>query len=162
MQARLKKDVIVSIRGYSFSANPQDSHLIDVMTDGSMSFHRHGCTLSYREPYEEGGNTTLLIEDDRVTMLRSGEWVSQMVFEEGRRHVSYYDTSQGSWAVGVTASRVATDLGDDGGHIEVAYGVEIAGDIAEESHLSIDIHTASGAWNSVPDGLSVYRDYFIN
>ncbi len=159
MQTRQKKDVIVSIQGCCLSEKPQDSRFVDWTTDGSMVAHRHGYTVSYREPYEEG-ETTLLIEDGRVTMLRGQ--TTQMVFEEGRRHVSYHDTTEGSVTVGVTASHVLAEIGDGGGHIEVIYGVEIAGDLTEESHVSIDIHAASGAWNSVPEGLSIYRDTFIN
>jgi uncharacterized beta-barrel protein YwiB (DUF1934 family) len=161
MQARRKKDVIVSVQGCRLSPEPQDSCLVDWTTDGSMVAHRHGYMVSYREPYEDG-DTTLLIENGRVTMLRSGKRTTQMVFEEGCRHLSYQDTSEGSMTVGVTASRVTAEIGDEGGHIEMVYGVEIAGDFTEESHVSIDIHAASGTWNSIPDGLTIYRDMFIN
>jgi uncharacterized beta-barrel protein YwiB (DUF1934 family) len=159
MQTRQRKDVIVSVQGCCLAEKPQDSRFVDMTTDGSMVSHRHGYLLSYREPYETG-DTTLLIEDGRVTMLKGD--TTQMVFEEGRRHVSYRDTTDGALAVGVTASRVLAEVNDNGGHIEMVYGVEVAGSLTEENHLSIDIHAASGAWNSVPDGLTVYKDIYIN
>ncbi|MDR0293943.1 MAG: DUF1934 domain-containing protein [Oscillospiraceae bacterium] len=159
-----KRDVIISIRGCRFSPDPNDSSLVDVVTDGSMVSHPHGYTVFFCEPFDGDGDarTTLLVEDGRVTMLRSGARNTQMVFEEGRRHVSYYDTEDGPVTVGVTASRVAAELGGEGGRIEVVYGLEIAGGIAEESHVSIDIHAASGPWAAVPEGITVYRDTFIN
>ena len=159
-----KRDVVVSIQGCRFSPNPDDSHLVDVVTGGSMVAHPQGYTVSYQEPFARGedARTTLLVEGDRVTMLRSGARNSQMVFEEGRRHVSYYDTAEGPTAVGVTASRVAADMGQEGGRIEVDYGVEIAGNLAEESYVSIDIRAATGPWPAVPDGITVYKDAYIN
>lgn len=164
MRKNRKQDVVVSIQGCRFSPRPNDSHLVEVVTDGSMVAHPNGYTVSYREPFNENGDalTTLLVEGGRVTMLRSGVQSSQMVFEEGRRHVSYYDTAEGSMTVGVTASRVAAEIGETGGHIEVEYGIEIAGDIAEESHVTIDIRAASGSWTTIPDGITVYKDTFIN
>jgi uncharacterized beta-barrel protein YwiB (DUF1934 family) len=85
-----------------------------------------------------------------------------MVFEEGRRHVSYYDTAEGPTTVGVTASRVETEIGLEGGRIEVNYGVEIAGSLAEESFVHIDIRAATGPWLTVPEGITVYKDEYIN
>jgi uncharacterized beta-barrel protein YwiB (DUF1934 family) len=123
-----------------------------------------GYTVSYREPYDPEGDslTTLLVEHSRVTMLRSGDINTQMVFEEGRRHVSYYDSADGPTTVGVTASRVETDIGLEGGRIAVNYGVEIAGSIAEESFVHIDIRAATGPWLTVPDGITIYKDEYIN
>jgi uncharacterized beta-barrel protein YwiB (DUF1934 family) len=156
-----KRDVIIAIQGCRISPDPRDSHLIDVVADGSMTRHPQGYTVSYREPFERGGETTLLVEDGRVTMLRSVD-NSQMVFEEGRRHVAYAETDDGPTTVGVTASRVAAELGQEGGRIEVDYGIEIAGSFAEESYVHFDIRAATGPWPAVPDGISVYRDNYIN
>ncbi|MCL1807331.1 MAG: DUF1934 domain-containing protein [Oscillospiraceae bacterium] len=155
-----KRDVIISIQGCRF--NPQDSHMVDIVTDGLMTKHPQGYTVSYREPLNRSGETTLLVEGGRVTMLTSGEQNAQMVFEEGRRHVSYYDTDDGPVTVGVTASRVAAEIGAEGGRIEVDYGVEVSGNFTEESFVAIDIRAASGAWPAVPDGITVYRDTYIN
>jgi uncharacterized beta-barrel protein YwiB (DUF1934 family) len=156
-----KQDVIIAIQGCRFSPDPLDNHLVNVVTDGSMVRHPQGYTVSYREPFERGGDTLLLVEDGRVTMLRSVD-NSQMVFEEGKRHVSYVETDDGSTTVGVTASRVAAELGQEGGRIEVDYGIEIAGSLAEESYVHIDIRAATGQWSAVPEGISIYRDEFVN
>jgi uncharacterized beta-barrel protein YwiB (DUF1934 family) len=159
-----KRDVIISIQGCRFSPDPQNNHLVDIVTDGSMVRLPQGYTVSYREPFghDIDSLTTLLVETDRVTMLRSGSSNSQMVFEEGRRHVSYYDSADGPTTVGVTASRVETEMGQEGGRIEVNYGVEIAGSLAEESFVHIDIRAATGPWLTVPDGITVYKDEYIN
>jgi uncharacterized beta-barrel protein YwiB (DUF1934 family) len=159
-----KRDVVITIQGCRFSPNPQHNNFVDVVTAGSMVRLPQGYTVTYREPFDCDGDslTTLLVENSRVTMLRSGAANSQMVFEEGRRHVSYYDTADGPTTVGVTASRVETEIGVEGGRIAVNYGVEIAGDIAEESFVHIDIRAATGPWLTVPEGITVYRDEYIN
>jgi uncharacterized beta-barrel protein YwiB (DUF1934 family) len=155
-----KRDVIISIQGCRF--NPQDGHMVDIVTGGLMTKHPQGYTVSYREPLSRDGETTPLVEGGRVTMLKSGEQNAQMVFEEGRRHVSYYDTDEGPVTVGVTASRVAAEIGAEGGRIEVDYGVEVSGSFAEESYVAIDIRAASGSWPAIPDGITVFRDTYIH
>lgn len=159
-----KKDVIVSVTGCRLSPNPRDNRVVDMVADGSMVRHPQGYTVSYREPFESDKDTrtTLFVEDGRVTIMQSGGQSSQMVFEEGRRHVSYCDTAEGPVTMGITANRVKAELGQDGGHIEVDYGVEIAGNLAEASFVHIDIRAASGSWLSVPEGLTVYKDYLVN
>ena len=157
-----KQDVIVSIQGCRLSHGPGESCLVDMTIDGSMTSHRQGYTVSYREPDGGGALTMLLVEGERVTLLRGGGRSGHMVFEKGRRYVSYTDTAEGAVTVGVTASHVAARMSESGGHIEMIYGVEVGGDVTEESHMQIDIHTASGAWPAVPEGITVYRDGYVN
>ena len=90
----MENNVIISIQGkQSFEA--QDDDTIELVTEGCLEPDGDdGYTLSYQESELtglEGTLTTFQIERDRVTLLRVGEVNSQMVFEEGRRHLSMYD-----------------------------------------------------------------------
>ena len=162
MQSKHTQDVIVLIQGCRLSPRPDESRLMRMAADGLMTSHRLGYTVSYREPENTEVLTMLLVEGERVTMLKSGGQRGQMVFEKGRRYVSYVDTADGTFTVGVTASRVVTDMNESGGRIEMVYGVEVGGDITEENHMQIEIHAASGAWPTVPEGLVVYKDEYLN
>ena len=91
----MENNVIISIQGkQSFEAQGDDT--IELVTEGCLEPDGDdGYTLSYQESELtglEGTLTTFQIERDRVTLLRVGEVNSQMVFEEGRRHLSMYDT----------------------------------------------------------------------
>ena len=86
----MENNVIISIQGkQSFEA--QDDDTIELVTEGCLEPDGDdGYTLSYQESELtglEGTLTTFQIERDRVTLLRVGEVNSQMVFEEGRRHL---------------------------------------------------------------------------
>lgn len=62
-----------------------------------------GYTLSYQESELtglEGTMTTIQVEGEQVTLMRVGEFNTQMVFREGRRHLSMYNTPYGAMAIG--------------------------------------------------------------
>jgi len=54
----------------------------------------------------EGTTTTLKISDGVVTLMRFGTVNAQFIFEEGQKHVSYYDTQYGTFTMKVTARSV--------------------------------------------------------
>ena len=101
-----------------------------------------GYTLTYQESQLtglEGTLTTFQIEPDRVTLLRVGEVNSQMVFEEGRRHLSMYDTPYGALSIGVNTRRMRSDLSASGGSIEIDYAIEIDHALAGQNLFRIQV-----------------------
>ena len=48
-----------------------------------------------------------------------------MVFEEGRRHLSMYETPYGSLSVGIDTRRMKNTVGEGGGDLEIDYAIEI-------------------------------------
>ena len=60
-----------------------------------------------------------------MTLLREGSINSQMVFEEGRRHLAMYETPYGELSIGVNTRRMRSTLGEAGGDLEIDYAIEI-------------------------------------
>ena len=138
----MENNVIISIQGkQSFQAQEDDT--IELVTEGCLSPDGDGSyTLSYQEsPLTglEGTLTTFQIEPGRVTLLRVGEVNSQMVFEEGRRHLSMYDTPYGALSIGVNTRRMRSELGANGGSIEIDYAIEIDHALAGQNLFRIQV-----------------------
>ena len=95
----MENNVIISIKGKQ-SYEDMEDETIELVTEGRLDpVGTEGYTLSYQESELtglEGTLTTFQIEPERITLLRIGEVNSQMVFEQGRRHLSLYDTPYGS------------------------------------------------------------------
>lgn len=121
------KNVYVDIKG---------SVTIDGETD-TMSYSTEGLLRKkngkYYIQYKEGElsdgikcNTTLKVNPDGiVTMLRSGEANTQMIFEKNRCHMSCYETDYGNLTISVTASKVNINLNDDGGTVDIGYHLSV-------------------------------------
>ena len=105
------------------------------MQDGALC-------LSYEESEltgMEGTTTVFQVEPEKVTLLRLGSVQSEMVFEEGRRHMSLYSTPYGNMEIGVRARRLNSTLELTGGRLEIDYDIEINHMLAGQSLFRIDV-----------------------
>lgn len=140
----MEKAVIISIKGTQKYENaPTDT--MELVTQGWLSRDAAGYILSYQESEVtglEGTLTTFQIEPERVTLLRVGEFNSQMVFEEGRRHLSMYETPYGAMAVGVNTRHLLAELDENGGDIEIDYAIEIDHTVAGRNIFQINVKNA--------------------
>ena len=137
----MEKDVVISIKGIQKYENT-DPDVIELVTAGRLTRVGESYTLSYQESELtglEGTLTTFQIEKDRITLMRVGEVNSQMVFEEGRRHLYMYNTPYGALSVGVSTRRMRSDLRRDGGSIEIHYAIEIDHAVAGQNLFQISV-----------------------
>ncbi len=138
----MEENVIISIRGKQAFAEASPD-VIELVTEGQLTARGDGrYTLTYRESELTGleGTTTVFeIDGGRVTLLREGEVNSQMVFEEGQRHLSLYETPYGSLSVGISTRRMRTDLSQKGGSIEIDYAIEIDHAVAGHNMFQIAV-----------------------
>ena len=138
----MDKSVIISIKGKQYYENVEDE-TIELVTEGLLAKEGDGAyTLSYQESELtglEGTLTTFQIEDGRITLMRHGEVNSQMVFEEGRRHLSMYNTPYGALAVGIKTHSMDCRMDDHGGSIEINYAIEIEHAVAGQNLFRIQV-----------------------
>lgn len=119
--------VVLSVKGeqYYDDADPDETEL---MTEGTMTLRPDAILLSYQESEltgMEGTTTTFVVEGGRVTLRRSGTVNSQMIFEEGKQHTSLYETPFGELTVDIQTSRLAHNLTERGGVMEIKYSIAV-------------------------------------
>ena len=142
----MEKDVVISIKGMQ-QYEDTDPDTIELVTAGRMQRVGKSYTLSYQESELtglEGTLTTIQVEGEQVTLMRVGEFNSQMVFQEGRRHLSMYNTPYGAMAIGVNTRHLLADLNDQGGDIEIDYAIEVDHAIAGRNIFQIKVTEAEG------------------
>ena len=137
----MEKDVIISIRGtQDYSGTDPDT--MELVTEGKLAVQDGALCLSYEESEltgMEGTTTVFQVEPEKVTLLRLGSVQSEMVFEEGRRHLSLYSTPYGNMEIGVRARRLNSTLELTGGRLEIDYDIEINHMLAGQSLFRIDV-----------------------
>ena len=107
----MEKDVIISIKGTQ-KYDGGEPGAVELVTAGRLAQDEAGYTLSYQESELtglEGTMTTIQVEGEQVTLMRVGEFNTQMVFREGRRHLSMYNTPYGAMAIGVNTRHLLAD-----------------------------------------------------
>ena len=147
----MEKEVVISIKGMQkYEGMPPD--VIELVTEGRMARDGASYTLSYQESELtglEGTLTTILVDGEQVTLMRVGEFNSQLVFQEGRRHLSMYNTPYGAMTIGVNTRRLLAELTDQGGDIEVDYAIEVDHALAGRSVFRINVREAGAAGGSL-------------
>lgn len=140
----MNKSVIISVKGTQTLAN-NDSNVLELVTEGTYYKEDQSYYITYKESKVtgmEGTTTTLKISDGVVTLIRFGSVNSQFVFEQGHKHLSYYDTLHGTFTVGIFANEVNIKVDDDGGEVWVDYSLEIDNNKSGENDFYMYIREA--------------------
>lgn len=142
----MEKEVIISIKGKQ-EVGDGPAERMELVTKGWMRRKDGVYTLAYQESEVtglEGTLTTIKVEqeEERVTLTRVGGYNSEMVFEEGCRHLSLYNTPYGAVSMGVNARHLLAELDDDGGCVEVDYTLEVEGAVVGRNVFQICVKNA--------------------
>ena len=143
---REKLPVTLFIRGEQYF-DDVDPDATELVTEGTLELTEEGLRLTYQETAltgMEGTTTTFEVSGPQEILRRAGTVNSQMVFEEGRRHLSMYNTPYGAMAIGVNTRHLLADLNDQGGDIEIDYAIEIDHAIAGRNVFQIKVKEADG------------------
>lgn len=140
----MDKNVIISVKGTQ-SAEDQDVNIMELVTEGKYYKKDDTYYVTYDESEVTGMNgttTTLEVLDGVVTLIRVGSVNSQFVFQQGQKHVSYYDTEHGAFTISVLANEVDVKMNDSGGEIRVGYQLEIDNNNTGENDFYMSIREA--------------------
>lgn len=137
----MKKTVTLSVRGRQ-TYGDQEPDVIELVTEGTLAYQNGGWDICYEESELTGlqGVTTLFrVEPDRIILTRTGRMHSQMIFQKGVRHDSLYQTEFGALMISVCADQIMTQLDENGGFVNLVYGIEIEESTAGEVdyHLTV-------------------------
>lgn len=137
----MKKSVVLAICGRQKYAD-QEPDVIELVTEGTMEYRNGGWDICYEESDLtglSGVTTTFRVEQGQIVLTRTGRLNSQMVFREGVNHDSLYQMEFGALMITVCASRIFVQLGEEGGMIDLVYGIEIEHSAAGEVDYHLDI-----------------------
>jgi len=143
----MKRPVVLSIRGQQNYLG-QEPDVIELVTEGTLEKTANGWKLFYEESDLtglDGVSTTFELQGKTVTLTRAGKMNSQMVFCEGVSHDSLYQMEFGALMLTVCATKVAADISEDGGVIDLKYNIEIEQNAAGEIDYHLDIRVKENA-----------------
>jgi uncharacterized beta-barrel protein YwiB (DUF1934 family) len=122
----VEKQVIITVNSI-IDDSSGESEKMSFVTEGILYKEDNDYVVSYEESEITGlggTTTTLRVSRDSVTLTRHGSVDTMMFFEEGKTHLSDYDTKYGSVMLGITAKNVNVNFSESGGDIKVDYILE--------------------------------------
>jgi uncharacterized beta-barrel protein YwiB (DUF1934 family) len=122
----VEKQVLITVNSV-IDGTAGESDKMSFVTEGTLSRINDEYIVQYQESQItglDGTTTTLKVSRDSVTLIRQGNVDSMMLFEEGKTHLTDYNTQYGSVMLGITTKKVNVDLNESGGKIKVDYILE--------------------------------------
>lgn len=139
----MTKEIIVSVSGIQFEIEPTESVELIAVGDYYNKNGKH--YIFYDESDMEDGLTKnrIKIVPGKIEVVKSGATNAQMIFEEGKTNLTYYDTAMGSLLMGVTTSSIQLKEEENRIRAKINYSLEV-----NYNHISdceITIHVKSRA-----------------
>lgn len=142
----MKIPIVLFVKGEQFydGVEPETTEL---MTEGMMELEDGRTVLSYEETELTGmkGTTTrFIIDGETVVLERSGMIQSQMLFEQGKRSSSLYETPWGTMVVDIATTRLACRINERGGVMEIRFTVAVNHQVTGENRFKVRVRERAG------------------
>ncbi|MBQ3356995.1 MAG: DUF1934 domain-containing protein [Oscillospiraceae bacterium] len=137
----MEKEVLLTITGTQ-RFDGDEPETTGLVTEGVMRCEDGAVELSYDETELTGltgTRTTFRIEGARVILTRTGKLESRMVFAVGQEEQSLYDIGYGALLICVRASSIRSNVGENGGTLQVAYDISIEEESVGEIEYRIEV-----------------------
>lgn len=133
----MTKDVLVSVAGIQFEIDEEE--VIEVITSGNYYFKNGKHYVLYEERDEQQGVTKnrIKIEQNRVEMKKTGAITTNMIFEDGKENITYYNTGFGTLLVQTKTNSIEVLEREDFIHVKILYSMDV--NYAHVSDCSVEI-----------------------
>ena len=135
----MNKKAVITVDSAIFN---EEEDTISVVTPGDFCKTEYGYKVQYDETKisgMEGTKTTILIRKDSFDLIREGTTETKMEFENNKMTTSLYKTPYGVMDVRIDTRKLKINVDEQGGNINTVYILEIGGQPAMKTNLSIDI-----------------------
>lgn len=139
---------IIAITGKQYTeGNLDDEDCIDVLTVGSYEKKDNKRYIIYKEYSDDTPpqttNSMIKIENNRVTISRSGLSKYKLILEKGARHKCEYSNEAGFFFLGVYTENIENKLTDSGGTLSISYSLDIDSNLISRNEINIIIKEAT-------------------
>ena len=122
-----------------------DEDVVELTTNGTLERVADGWKLRYHETEAtgmEGTHTSVEIGADYVSLQRTGNMTSDMLFMKDRKTSSYYNTPYGDMQIDIFTDNLNIQMSPDGGRINVDYFIDINNLNTGKNNFEIEIRKA--------------------
>lgn len=124
----MTKDVIVSITGLQYMGGEEEPVPVEVVMPGQYYFKNGQHYLLYDETmdgFDNVAHNIVKFGKDKLEIRKKGLINVQMIFEENKKNLSYYETPFGMMNMGVAATKIRIDEQPDLIHVLVDYALDL-------------------------------------
>ncbi|MBU3111556.1 DUF1934 domain-containing protein [Clostridium lacusfryxellense] len=137
----MKRKAIISVVSRQ-SDNEDDGDAIEVVTPGEF-YKKDNCYYAVYEETEisgmKGTTTTLKIDQEKFTLIRTGTTNTEMNFKKYSRDLTLYNTPHGALDLTVDTRELKMNIDNNGGEVFIDYDMIIGNQQSLSTTLQINI-----------------------
>ena len=134
----VKKDAIIRIVSKQQTENGDNTSEMSVV--GTVTYDDDKSVIEYIENNEETGaeDTAITVfSNDTVSIVRNGQFSSEMMVEKNNRHLTFYRTPYGELTMGIYGNQVEWSRDDKGAVLKMRYSLDFNNGLISENTMII-------------------------
>ncbi|MDD3219101.1 MAG: DUF1934 domain-containing protein [Lachnospiraceae bacterium] len=142
----MTRDVIIRIKGLQFIEEEDEQEPVEVVTAGEYFWKNGNHYLKYDEVFEGMDGVTknlITIKPSTLEVHKKGVANVNMIFEENKKNLTYYNTPFGNIQMGIAATKIETQEEEDSLQINVDYALELNYEYVADCNISIHVQPKS-------------------
>ena len=136
----MEKDVLIHVRGLQMTSQEGEQEPIEIVVPGEYYFRNCSHYLRYEEIMDESAQPTvnyIKMSEKGMEVRKKGLVNVHMVFEQGKKNMTYYTTPFGTLQMGIAATGMELHESEDGLDMKVDYALDMNEEHVADCYLSI-------------------------
>ena len=136
----MDKEVLIHVRGLQTIDADGDQEPVEIVVPGEYYFRNGSHYLRYEEVMEDFAEPTIKyikISPKGMEVRKKGVVNVHMVFEQGKKNMTYYTTPYGTIEMGIAATNLDLKENDGGLNMKVDYALDMNQEHVADCYLAI-------------------------
>lgn len=144
----MNKDVLIHVRGLQMMETDDAQEPIEIVVPGQYYFRNGSHYLRYEEMLDDTAETTvnyIKMSPNGVEVRKQGQVNVHMVFEEGKKNKTFYNTLYGTLQMGISATGLELKESEDGIQMKVDYALDMNEEHVADCYLTVQAQSKDSA-----------------
>ena len=136
----MEKEVLIHVRGLQMMDDQGDQEPIEIVVPGEYYFRNGSHYLRYEEIMDESAQPTvnyIKMSEKAMEVRKKGLVNVHMVFEQGKKNMTYYTTPFGTLQMGIAATGMELHESENGLDMKVDYALDMNDEHVADCYLAI-------------------------
>ena len=136
----MNKDVLIHVRGRQLMETDDEQEPIEIVVPGQYYFRNGSHYLRYEEMLDDSAQTTvnyIKMSSEGVEIRKQGQVNVHMVFEQGKKNKTFYNTPYGTLQMGIAATGLELKESEDDIQMKVDYALDMNEEHVADCYLTV-------------------------
>ena len=136
----MNKDVLIHVRGLQLMETDDEQEPIEIVVPGQYYFRNGSHYLRYEEMLDDSAKTTvnyIKMSSEGVEIRKQGQVNVHMVFEQGKKNKTFYNTPYGTLQMGIAATGLELKESEDDIQMKVDYALDMNEEHVADCYLTV-------------------------